>query len=420
MFNEESLQVVDTSRFNAAFAKPIYDTYSFAQIPHTVRRALTGIEGGLPPKALAHLPERYQKVVLLFVDSFGWRFLEQHYKAYPFLKRFADNGVISKISVQFPSTTSAHVTTINTAQNVGETGVYEWFYYEPMLDAIIAPLPFSYAGDHTAETLRNVVSPQAILPRQIFYEELATHGVKSYIFQDKSIAHSSYGQAMFSGARIVPYRTLSEGLLNLSVAVNASRERSYFMFYYAPIDTIAHVYGPDTPHQRAEIDTFFTALERLFYANLDANGDTLILLTADHGQVEVDPATTIYLNHGLPELKGLLKTNRHGAPLVPAGSARDMFLYVKDQHLQAAYEMLLAHLSGLAEVYRTADLVEQGFFGANCSPVFRSRLGNLVILPYAHESVWWYEKDKYEQIFLGHHGGLTPSELHSVFMALVR
>jgi hypothetical protein len=42
---------------------------------------------------------------------------------------------------------------------------------------------------------------------------------------------------------------------------------------------------------------------------------------------------------------------------------------------------------------------------------FLARAGNLVILPYRGESVWWFEKDKYEQRFRGHHGGLTKQEM---------
>jgi hypothetical protein len=40
-----------------------------------------------------------------------------------------------------------------------------------------------------------------------------------------------------------------------------------------------------------------------------------------------------------------------------------------------------------------------------------ARVGNLVILPYRGEAVWWYEKDRFEQKFRGHHGGLTPQEM---------
>ncbi len=38
-------------------------------------------------------------------------------------------------------------------------------------------------------------------------------------------------------------------------------------------------------------------------------------------------------------------------------------------------------------------------------------MGNLVILAYKGESVWWYQKNRFEQKFYGHHGGLTKEEM---------
>jgi hypothetical protein len=64
-----------------------------------------------------------------------------------------------------------------------------------------------------------------------------------------------------------------------------------------------------------------------------------------------------------------------------------------------------------AEVEKTQDLIEQGYFGSEISPIFKARVGNLVILPYRYESVWWYEKGKFEQKYYGHHGGLTREEM---------
>jgi hypothetical protein len=52
-----------------------------------------------------------------------------------------------------------------------------------------------------------------------------------------------------------------------------------------------------------------------------------------------------------------------------------------------------------------------GYFGPTISPEFRSRVGNLVILSHRYESTWWYVKDKFEQKYYGHHGGLTPQEM---------
>jgi hypothetical protein len=142
------------------------------------------------------------------------------------------------------------------------------------------------------------------------------------------------------------------------------------------------------------------------------------LLTADHGQAEVDPKTTLYLNRAFPGFEKFIKTTNAGKLLVPGGSCRDMFLYIKEEHLDEVQAMLAEKLSGKADVVRTADLAEAGYFGPNVTPRLRERMGNLVILTYRHESVWWYEKGKYEQKYYGHHGGLTPQEMEIPLLAL--
>ena len=78
---------------------------------------------------------------------------------------------------------------------------------------------------------------------------------------------------------------------------------------------------------------------------------------------------------------------------MPAGSARDVFLHVRDELLEEAHNFLARRLAGRAVVYRTADLIAAGFFGAApVSETFLGRVGNLVVLPYRGEAVWWYEQ----------------------------
>jgi hypothetical protein len=143
-------------------------------------------------------------------------------------------------------------------------------------------------------------------------------------------------------------------------------------------------------------------------------------MTADHGASEVDPQTTVFLNKE-ERFKGVerfFKRNQAGELLVPAGSARDMFLYIKEELLDEAQEFLSKHLEGVAEVVKSRWLMENRYFGPEISAKFRARAGNLVILPYRHESVWWYEKDKFEQRFYGHHGGLTPQEMEIPLLSI--
>src|SRR5689334_12767592 len=126
MINQRSVQTVNDSNLNEYSGKPLYGSYSFANIPATVEYLLTRAgTSGLPIDVLGDLPKQYDKVILCFVDAFGWRFLERYADKYPFLKRFFDQGVVSKLTTQFPSTTSAHTITIHTGLPNGISGIYE-------------------------------------------------------------------------------------------------------------------------------------------------------------------------------------------------------------------------------------------------------------------------------------------------------
>jgi predicted AlkP superfamily pyrophosphatase or phosphodiesterase len=421
MINTDSLSAVRSSRLNEHFVKPLCDTYGFAQIPATIERALTGADGpGLPYSVLGDLPRRYQKVILLFIDGFGWRFLEPRLARDPFLARFAGEGVVSMITTQFPSTTAAHTTTIHTGLPVGQSGVFEWYYYEPRVGQVIAPLLFSYAGDDARDTLCAAgYKPETLFPSATFYQRLAAQGVTSFIFQHRDYTPSSFSDVMFKGARVAGYRTLPEALVNLTKAVARTRGPAYFFLYLDSIDALSHGYGPASRQVEAEIGVVLAALESCLHAGLAGRAhDTLLLVTADHGQVEVSPKTTFYLNRRTPWIKRLLRTDHNGRPLAPAGSARDHFLYVQDHHLEEVQVRLTQELAGHAEVYRTDDLIARGLFGLGApSAEFLGRVGNLIVLPYRGETVWWFERRRFEQRFWGHHGGLTPEEAQTIFLA---
>ena len=111
MLNADSLQALAKTPWGPSFVRPLYEGYAFSQIPSTVNKLLgKAAQGGLPREAVGGSWGPYDAVVLFLLDGFGWEFFETYRSSYPFLNRLYEQGVVSKISAQFPSTTAAHVT----------------------------------------------------------------------------------------------------------------------------------------------------------------------------------------------------------------------------------------------------------------------------------------------------------------------
>jgi predicted AlkP superfamily pyrophosphatase or phosphodiesterase len=282
---------------------------------------------------------------------------------------------------------------------------------------VIAPLLFSYSGLWERDLLKATgIEPSFFYPRGMFYPELRKMGVQPFAFGSKEYTPSTYSKTVMNGADLQAFKTFSEALMNVQLLLEKQKQPAYIYLYFDKIDTLAHEYGPTAPQTEAEIETLLLIMEYYFERLFKGKKRILFLMTADHGQMEVDPKTTIFLNTNslFAGIERFLKSNLKGQLLVPAGSPRDMFLYIKEDLLDEAQSFLTSRLEGNADVVKTEFLIENGYFGPDVSSRLRERVGNLVLLPYRHESVWWYEKGKFEQRFYGHHGGLTPQEMETV------
>ncbi len=386
---------------------------SFADLPALISHALVG--GREPP--LAELSAKYDKVVLVVLDGFGRRFLERHAR-HSLVQRFQDEGVIVPLRSQFPSTTTAHMTTLHTGLPTREHGLYEWNIYEPSLDRIMCPLPFCYAGDQERESLAQAgIDPAELFPFETFYERLMVEGVPTTVLADTEFVPSSYTDAMFRGAElVVPIHALAPAIVELGRQLARPGPR-YVFLYDGWIDYIGHVHGPDSEEFDAQCDATLTLIERHLLPRLKPG--TLLLVTADHGQITTDPAATVFLDEIWPPIRDHLRTGRDGRPLQAAGSPRDVFLHVREDDVSVVESALAEALAGHAEVCRTQTLIDAGVFGGPVSQRLADRIGNVAVLPAPGEAVWLRDGDDSRILrYCGLHGGLTDDEMLTYVAAL--
>jgi hypothetical protein len=423
--SKDSVSAVDAANFSESFAKPLYGSWCFSGIPDSLRRQfqIGEAQQPLPVGAFPVGTERARKVIVVLVDGLGWRFIQDDLASHPFVRRMESNGVVSKITSQFPSTTVVHSLTMATGLTVVQTGILEWYYYEPVFGDVICPLLYTFAGDkNRGALLRHNANVNAVFPDCSLASEFKQHGVATYVYQFEKYTPSTFSDATMKVANMVPFSSPSEGVASLFERLERD-EAQYHYFYIDSVDHVSHVNGPSSVHARFEADSVLTMLERRLFTHESAKlRDVLLLVTADHGQVDTNLQNVFYINKHWPEILNMLKKcSRNGKPIVPCGGmGRNMFLHVRAECIAEVHGRLRAMLTDKAEVFTISQLIAAGIFGNSPpSSAFFERAGDLVILPYAAESVWWYESKRHEIRSKGNHGGLTASELHIPLFAYV-
>ena len=380
------------------FIFPEYNGKNFINIINSIKHNF-GINDGitLENKKIKKILLNKEKVVFILVDAFGWKFYKSVREDSKFFKEIRKRGIEEKITSQFPSTTTAHVTSVITGKDVSTHGFFEWFTYDSKINEVFTPFLFDYEGK------------EEILPKDNLFKELKENGVCSTIITPNYINNSYYSRELFKDGKVKGYDSVEEMFDILLQGIKKDKGKNFYYIYYPQIDSIGHEYGMSSYKAYFEINNFIKALDN-FYNNVLDKGvnEGIFILSADHGQMEIKDR--IYLNELIPNIDEYMLKDSKGKSIVPVGYNRDMFLYIKKEFEIYVYELLKEKFKDKGEIYVVKDLIDKGVF-INPSETFLSRMGNIVIIPYDGYGVWWFEKGKYEISLKGSHGGLTKDEM---------
>jgi hypothetical protein len=404
-------------RFEGEFIPPAYDDFCLSNVPSLIT-SLLGQKSEKPTVLQEYFSksvalESAQNIILMVLDGFGFDAWLRRASDGGFFQIVTERGVVIPITTVFPSTTAAALTTISTGLTPQEHGLPEWFVYMKELDMIVATLRFSPMGVNRRDALFPKTNPSILLSANTIHTRLRKAGVTSLSLLPTSAASGAYAKVSLKGSEIVRYRTLAQYALSLRKRLNNPQTKTFVYAYWDTIDTAAHVYGPNAEETDAETSALSQVLKTEFLGKLEkeAARNTVLIVTADHGQVSVTPKETIYLNK-YPKVVSAFATSERKRRILPSWGPRDVALHIDASRLEATKSELRRLLGDRSVILETREAIRMGLFGTNrVSRRFTRRAGDLLVLQHGSNLVWYEHPNEEKFGLMGMHGGLTKNEM---------
>lgn len=403
-------------KLESNFILPAYDNDCLSNVPGTIL-TLFGIKAKSPTVSreyfARYLGGEYQNIILFLIDAFGLIQWRNNTTDLTLFQRLKQKDRIYSITSIFPSTTAAALSTISSGLTPAEHGLFEWYLYLEEIDATIETLPFKELGGQKRDSLLDKkIRPEILFDNKTIYETLNEHEVNSFSFINREYAGSVYSQRTCQGSTTVPYLNFSDLIVKLRTQVEEANGNNCYFVYWDRLDSLSHEYGPNSQACRAELSKISHLFLTEFTGRLtqEKKDKTLLVLTADHGQINVDWKEATYLDKDPLVMKSLQKDG-NGEPILPTGGPRVVFLHIKESQLETVYNHLKTQLGEKAEVMKTETAIELGLFGKKkVATRFRNRLGNLLLLTRKDQTIWREYAGK-KKTYAGHHGGLSEEEM---------
>ena len=391
------------------FVTPFYEKYSIYNIPSTILSIFQASVSGretIPKRIIEDHLDGINKVVLLLVDAMGYKnFLSPPKDSA--LKILSSNGTMIPITSTFPSTTTTALTTINTGVTPQEHGIIGYTMYLREYGLIANMIDFTPAYDYKWGILLEMgLDPKKFLGAETIYEILNRREVKPYVITRHK--DSGLSRMHHTGAKAFNYVNSSDLFVILRKLLESENNRETYTYaYWDLLDAISHVYGPSSEEALAELKSFLYSYKNEFIDKLrpEVAKETLLIITADHGQSEVSEENTI-LASDHPELMNKLW-------IPPTGDSRATFLYVKPEKINEVKDYIERKLKDKLFVLNSEEAIGDGLFGVGSyRKKISERVGDLIMIPYSNYSFGYRHRgSEKEFIMKGAHGGLSEYEM---------
>jgi predicted AlkP superfamily pyrophosphatase or phosphodiesterase len=362
---------------------PAYGAAALADLSPSVG-ALLGVPGCRDVLGLGERTGGVRRVCVLLVDGLGGSLLDAHPEHAPFLSSLRGSG--RTLTAGFPSTTATSLGSLGTGLPPGAHGVLGYLVAIPGTGRLMNSLRWD-----------REVDPLAWQPHPTIFERAAAAGVAVRHVGPGFHHGTGLTTAVFRGAEYRPAENPGEVAALAGVAARDG-DRSLVYAYHGDLDRAGHVYGCDSAawrYQLRHVDLLARSLAEALPS------DAVLLVTADHGMVDVAPERRVDVDR-VPAL-------RDGVELL-GGEARARHVYTRPGAAADVRATWTALLGDRMWVTSREEAVAAGWFGPDVPAEVALRIGDVVAAAFGEVAVVASEAEPLESALIGLHGSMTAAE----------
>ena len=405
-------------KLDPELVSPQYQGYSILNIPATAASLLNTpgfTSAPLAQEIMSPIQGDVKNIIVILLDALGYLQFKNWLAEKPDLiwNQLQIDGILAPLTSICPSTTCAAITSFWTDTSPIQHGImgYEmWLKEYGIIANMIEHKPITYRAPGGNLSLAGF-DPETFLTVSSITDQYHQSGVEVHAFQHYAIINSGLSRMFMRDANRHGISTASDMWISIRQLLETHQEtRKYIWVYWDKLDSISHFHGPESERAQAELTTFSKSFEDYFLTELDPaiKKDTLVILTADHGQITTERDNGHFHLVNYPEFTEMLT-------LKPTGENRLAYLHIKPGKVEDVKAYIQKTWPDQFELIDPQQAVNAGLFGpGKPHPEIYNRIGDLIAAAKGNAYWWWANKDN---PLIGRHGGLSEAEMLVPFLA---
>lgn len=278
------------------------------------------------------LKKNYKNIVFMCIDGLGIN---------PININLADNSILKKnikmsLTSTFPSTTTNATNSLLSNMYPLEHGWFGWSLYYKSINKNVNI--FLDTDSFNNEKLN--ISNKPIKREEYYFDNANTDYNINTIFPKYVEVKNQKNNHVFE--------TLEDFFNNIRTVLNKNTKQFIYSYIGEP-DTTMHEFGVSSNESKRIIKRINDEFELLYKNTID----TLFIITADHGQIDVEGYVDLYHDE---KLMDMLK-------IYPYLDARAVSFLVKEEYKKDFEEYFNNKYKEDFVLYKTKDLIDMGVFG---------------------------------------------------------